>query len=100
MLRAAPSMRQVHRAGEKALVDFSGQRPEIVDRRTGEIVPVDLFVGALGASSYIYVEAVADQSLPGPRCTACAAPSGSTRIRLLAGRLLPYRSRLFVAVLT
>ena len=33
-----PSMRQVHRAGEKLFVDFSGKRPHIVDRRTGELV--------------------------------------------------------------
>lgn len=61
--RLAPSMRQVHRAGEKVFVDFSGLRPEIVNRRTGEITPVELFVGSLGASSYTYAEAVADQSL-------------------------------------
>jgi transposase len=28
-----PTMRQVHRAGEKAFVDFSGKRPEILDHR-------------------------------------------------------------------
>jgi len=56
-------MRQVHRAGEKAFVDFSGKRPEIVDRRTGEARPVELFVGTLGASSYLYAEATEDQSL-------------------------------------
>ncbi|MGH2376435.1 MAG: IS21 family transposase [bacterium] len=60
----APSMRQVHRAGEKAFVDFSGERPEIVDRRTGEVTPAELFVGALGASSYLYAEATGDQKLP------------------------------------
>ena len=27
-----PSMRQVHRAGEKLFVDFSGKRPHLVDR--------------------------------------------------------------------
>jgi transposase len=62
--RLAPTMRQVHRAGEKAFVDFSGKRPEIVDRRTGEARPVELFVGVLGASSYIYAEVIEDQSLP------------------------------------
>ena len=59
----APTMRQVHRAGEKAFVDFSGKRPEIVDRRTGEARPVELFVGVLGASSYLYAEVTEDQSL-------------------------------------
>ena len=59
-----PSMRQVHRAGEKAFVDFSGKKPTIIDPDTGEIVKVELFVGALGASSYIYAEVVANQDLP------------------------------------
>ncbi len=59
----APTMRQVHRAGEKAFVDFSGKRPMIVDVATGELVPVELFVGVLGASSYVYAEACAAQDL-------------------------------------
>jgi transposase len=59
----APTMRQVHRAGEKAFVDFSGQRPVIVDVATGELVPVEMFVGALGASSYVYAEACPAQDL-------------------------------------
>lgn len=58
-----PSMRQVHRAGEKTFVDFSGKRPHIVDGKTGEVVPVELFVGVLGASGYTYAEATATQQL-------------------------------------
>jgi transposase len=61
--RLAPTMRQVHRAGEKAFVDFSGKKPVIVDPTTGELVPVELFVGALGASSYVYAEACPSQDL-------------------------------------
>ncbi|MFQ5973941.1 MAG: IS21 family transposase [Alphaproteobacteria bacterium] len=59
----APTMRQIHRAGEKAFVDFSGKRPQIIDAATGEVVPVELFVGALGASSYVYAEACPSQAL-------------------------------------
>ena len=59
-----PSMRQVHRAGEKLFVDFSGQRPHLVDPQTGEEQPVELFVGVLGASSLIYAEATPSQDLP------------------------------------
>jgi transposase len=59
-----PSMRQVHRAGEKLFVDFSGTRPHLVDARTGEEVAVDLFVGVLGASGLIYAEATPGQDLP------------------------------------
>jgi transposase len=58
-----PSMRQLHRAGEKVFVDFSGKRPHIVDRRSGELIPVELFVGALGASCFTYAEATATQKL-------------------------------------
>jgi transposase len=59
-----PSMRQVHRAGEKTFLDFSGKKPAIVDRRTGELQPVELFVAVLGASSFTYAEATRSQQLP------------------------------------
>jgi transposase len=58
-----PSMRQIHRAGEKAFVDFAGQKPTLVDPQTGEVTEVELFVGTLGASSYLYAEAVPSQEL-------------------------------------
>ena len=35
------SMRQVHRAGEKLFVDYSGKKPSIVDRHTGELIYVE-----------------------------------------------------------
>jgi transposase len=60
----APTMRQVHRAGAKAFVDFSGQRPVLCDPKTGELVPVELFIGVLGASNYTYAEACLTQDLP------------------------------------
>jgi len=62
--KLAPSMRQVHRAGEKAFVDFSGNKPHYVDARTGEIVEAELFVGVLGASGLVYGEATPSQELP------------------------------------
>lgn len=43
--KLAPSMRQVHRAGERIFVDFSGKKPHLVDPRTGEVIEVELFVG-------------------------------------------------------
>lgn len=58
-----PAMRQLHRAGEKTFIDYSGKRPHIVDRRTGEEMPVELFVAALGASNYTYAEATDNQKL-------------------------------------
>ena len=62
--RLRPSMRQVHRAGEKTFIDYSGQRPVVVDRQTGEVRPVELFVAVLGASSFTYAEATPTQQLP------------------------------------
>ena len=62
--RLRPSMRQVHRAGEKTFIDFSGKRPSLVDRRTGELRPVELFVSVLGASNLTYAEATRTQQLP------------------------------------
>jgi transposase len=59
-----PSMRQVHRAGEKLFVDFSGKRPQLVDPKTGAEIPVELFLGVLGASGLIYAEATRSQDLP------------------------------------
>ena len=55
------SMRQIHRAGEKLFVDYSGKKPHIVDPKTGEVQEVELFVAALGASSYSFAEATRTQ---------------------------------------
>jgi transposase len=56
-------MRQVHRAGEKAFLDYSGKRPRIVDATTGEVTEVELFVMVLVASNYTYAEATYTQTL-------------------------------------
>jgi transposase len=55
------SMRQVHKAGEKAFVDYAGMRPTIVDAATGEVTAVELFVAVLGASNYTFAEATRTQ---------------------------------------
>ena len=59
-----PTMRQVHPAGKKTFVDYSGKKSTIVDPTPGEIEDVELFVGVLGASTYFYAEATRTQSLP------------------------------------
>jgi transposase len=61
LARQAPTMRHVHRAGEKMFTDYSGARPSIVDAATGEVVEVELFVAVLGASNYTYAEATRTQ---------------------------------------
>jgi transposase len=55
-------MRQVHKAGEKCFVDYSGVLASYVDPRTGEVTDVELFVAVLGTSNYTYVEATATQA--------------------------------------
>ncbi len=60
--KADPVMRFTHKAGEKMFVDFSGDKPHYQDPATGERVEVELFVSALGASSYIFAYAVPDQT--------------------------------------
>ncbi len=62
--RQRRSLRQLHRAGEKAFIDYCGPTVPIVDRQTGKIRDAQVFVGALGASSYTYAEATWTQSLP------------------------------------
>jgi len=57
------SVRQVHRAGEKMFVDYSGKKPHLIDEKTGEVREVELFVAALGASSYTFAEATLSQGL-------------------------------------
>lgn len=61
--RLSPVMRQVHRAGEKVFVDFAGKKPSIVDPTSGEVRSVELFVGVLGASSYVFAAAAEHQDL-------------------------------------
>lgn len=58
-----PSMRQVHVAGERAFIDYSGKKPRLTDRKTGETREVELFVMAMGASNYTYAEASLTQQL-------------------------------------
>lgn len=57
------SMRQEHRAGERAFVDYCDGL-YITDPKTGEQRKTELFVGCLGASSFTYAEASYSQDLP------------------------------------
>lgn len=51
-----------HVAGEKLYIDYTGKKLQIVDKATGEIQEVEVFVGILPASQYTYVEASLDQT--------------------------------------
>lgn len=48
--------------GELLEVDWAGQTAGIVDRNTGEIIPVYIFVAALSSSQYAYVEGFLSQN--------------------------------------
>ena len=58
------TLRQEHRAGEKLFIDYAGQTVSIVDPKTGEITEAQIFLAALGASNYTFVEASLSQDLP------------------------------------
>ncbi|NJO02899.1 MAG: IS21 family transposase [Bacteroidia bacterium] len=51
-----------HIAGEKIFIDYAGKKLHIVDKQTGEVKEVEVFVAILPSSSYTYVEASYDQS--------------------------------------
>lgn len=57
-------MRQSHKAGEKAFVDYSGLKIPIHTAGTGEVRDAEIFVMVLGASNYTYAEATWTQRLP------------------------------------
>lgn len=61
--RLSVVLRQHHRPGEKAFVDFC-DGIALTDPVTGEKIPTQLFVGALGASSYTFATATLSQELP------------------------------------
>lgn len=50
-----------HKAGEKMMVDYSGKRLSVVNRETGEISEMEVFVAVLPCSGYTYVEASSSQ---------------------------------------
>src|ERR1700751_4983299 len=56
-------LRQEHKAGEKLFVDWAGTTIPIYDPRGGPVQQAHLFVAVLGASSYTYAEATADEQL-------------------------------------
>jgi transposase len=60
--RVNPVMHQDHKAGDKLYIDFAGVKQSFINRETGEITEVEVFIAILGASQLTYVEAVLSQS--------------------------------------
>jgi len=50
-----------HKAGEKLYIDFCGKKLGYVNKSTGEIIPVEVFVAVLPCSQYTFVRAVHSQ---------------------------------------
>jgi transposase len=58
------SMRKPKKAGEEVEVDYAGLTVTVTNPETGETHEMQVFVGVLGASGYIYCEAHRSQSSP------------------------------------
>lgn len=50
------SFRNTYKGGEMSFLDYSGKKRDIVDRETGEVRQVELFVWCWGASNFTYWE--------------------------------------------
>lgn len=50
-----------HKAGDKLYIDFAGKKLQLLDKDSGEMTAVEVFVAVLGASQLTYVEAVMSQ---------------------------------------
>ncbi len=50
-----------HKAGDKVYIDYTGKKLSYVDKTTGEVIEVEVFVGILPCSGYTFVEACASQ---------------------------------------
>lgn len=59
--RVEPGMHITHKAGDKMYVDYAGEKMQIIDKESGEIKDVEVFVSVLGASQLFYVEAMMSQ---------------------------------------
>lgn len=56
-------MRFEYPDGERVFIDFCGDTMDVIDPRTGEIEQAQIFCAVLGASGYMYAEAVRGQDL-------------------------------------
>lgn len=55
------TMRMEHKAGDKMFVDYTGKKLHIVDKLSGEITDVEVFVAILGCSQLTFVLAMPSQ---------------------------------------
>jgi len=51
-----------HKVGEKVFIDYTGKKPSYINRDTGEIIEVEVFVATLPSSQYTFVTATRTQN--------------------------------------
>ena len=56
------SIKLNHKAGEKLFIDFTGKKLSYVDKASGELIEVNVFVAILPSSGYTFVTATRTQS--------------------------------------
>ena len=55
------SMKLEHEAGKEVYIDYAGKKLHIINKETGVLIPVEVFVALLPNSQYTYVEASVSQ---------------------------------------
>ena len=56
------SVKLDHKAGEKLFIDFTGKKLSYIDKASGELIEVNVFVAILPSSGYTFVTATLTQS--------------------------------------
>lgn len=62
--RVDGSGKLIHLAGDKLYVDYTGKMLSYVDKKSGEVIEVAVFVATLPCSGYTFVEATLSQKIP------------------------------------
>ncbi len=57
------SMKLSHKPGNELYIDFTGKKLQLVDRQSGEMTSLEVFVAVLPSSQHTYVEACLDQTI-------------------------------------
>lgn len=61
--KANPSMVLTHKPGDKLYIDFTGKTSSYINRETGEIITVQVFIACLPYSDYAFAMAVPSQRI-------------------------------------
>jgi len=61
LYRVKASGKFIHKAGDKMYVDYTGKKLSYIDKTSGEVIEVEVFVGILPCSHYTFVEASLSQ---------------------------------------